>query len=189
MTYLLLFHFVLVASRQIECGEEVYLLPERKQVNVTTNARRDLLRATWHFQDSNGDFAPFSEEDASRLQNTFSAPSRPLTSSMQKYGLCLKEAALDIGNGRVIHRLESGIIAQRRHDAEILRLVVDGRPTKRQMLAQAISDFSLFSGPATPRPGFVESQSLAAADKPESDPKAIREIISPIAHKSPRRLH
>ena len=158
---------------------------------MSTNARQNLLRATWHYQTSNGDFAPFSETDSSRLQSTFAVPSRPSTakdrslSATQKYGLP-KEEALDMGKGRVIQRLESGIIAQRRNNAVILRLVVDGRPT-RDILSRDASAFSLFSESATPRRDHVElesrKQTVIQGDVPTSIHE--REIISPTACRPP----
>jgi len=93
-----------------------------------------------------------------------------------------------MGNGRIVQRLESGIIAQRRNDSKVLRLVVDGRPRKKETaLVRAVSDFSLFSESATPRPGPFEADMREPNTPGLVSKTGVREIVSPIAYRSPRR--
>ena len=105
---------------------------------MSDNSRNDIRRGSWHFQSSNGSFAPFPESTAALLHQSFLRPSEPSPqdplscafSPQTRYGLPVKEAVVDVGNGRCVERLESGIIVQRRKSnvSSALRLVVDGRP-------------------------------------------------------------
>ena len=141
---------------------------------MSDNSRRAVRRGTWHFQTSNGSFVPFPESTAALLHQSFLRPSEPrphdalsrAASAQTRYGLPVQEAVVDVGNGRCVERLESGIIVQRRTgnvpSESALRLVVDGRPKmihgrpgdgfRRAPASRPHSSFSMFSdmGSVTP---------------------------------------
>ena len=52
-------------------GDYKVLLKDRMQVRLDNETRRPVLRATWYFQRSDGAMAPYDEDTAKRLEQTF----------------------------------------------------------------------------------------------------------------------